>query len=110
MPAMENTSETKISDEPPTTTITTSTSDSWKYRRRFLIAQTVFDMAVIIIALLVAKNENVAEIGIIMAFGSLTAIFGFYVAGTVWDDHSYRLFQLKGMSISKGTSPGDGSP
>lgn len=65
-----------------------------------MFAITLFDMGVILIALLAAKQESVAQIAVIMAFGSLTAIFGFYVAGAVWDDHSIRTTQMQGLAFA----------
>jgi hypothetical protein len=105
-------SQTIVRDTPPVSSVTTTTgsnTDGWKYRRRFMFAITVFDMAVVIVGLLFAKQESVAQIGVIMAFGSLTAIFGFYVAGAVWDDHSIRTTQMQGLSMLRGgPPPGDG--
>lgn len=95
------TTSTQITATPPVTTVSTSgNTDNWKNRRRFMLAITGFDMAVTLIALLAARTESVAQIAIIMAFSSLTAIFGFYVAGATWDDHSIRQFQLKGLALA----------
>ena len=78
-------SETVIRATPPVTSVTsTSNTDSWKYRRGFMLWITVFDMFVIVLALLFAKHESVAQLAVISGFGSLTAIFGFYVGGAVW--------------------------
>lgn len=99
------TGTTKIVETPNTlTALTSSTSnvDAWKFRRRFMFAITAFCMAVIITALLVARVASVAEIAVIMGFGTLTSIFGFYVAGATWDDHSIRNFQIKGLQALQG--------
>ena len=104
---MGSSSVTRVTDTPPVTSVsTTENTDSWKYRRRFMLAITIFDMAVAIIGLLWAKQESVAQIAEIMAFGSLTSIFGFYVAGAVWDDHSNRQFQLQSLTVLRQTQPG----
>lgn len=80
------------------TTASTTNTDSWRYRRRFMFAITGFCMGVIVTALLAAPIASVAEIAIMMGFGTLVAIFGFYVAGATWDDHSIREFQVKGLA------------
>lgn len=62
---------TSITETPPVTTLaTTGNTDGWKYRRRFMFAITAFDMIVTIIALIITPIESVAQIAIIMAFGS----------------------------------------
>ena len=97
---------TRISSTPPLTTVSsTSNSDTWKYRRRFMLWITIFDMAVIILALLFAKHESIGQIATIGGFGSLTSIFGFYVAGAVWDDHSARNANIRGLEIVQNAAP-----
>ena len=104
-------SETVIRQTPPVTSVTsTSNTDSWKYRRRFMLWITVFNMVVIVLSLLYAKHESVAQLAVISAFGSLTAIFGFYVVGAVWDDHSSRQFQLAGLQAANFSPEGPKGP
>ncbi len=83
-------------------TSSTSNTDAWKYRRRFMLWMTTFFMALAFTALLAGKVASVSEMAILASCGALTAIFGFYVAGAAWDDHSNRQFQLQGLIALKG--------
>src|ERR1700743_589410 len=78
--------------------------DNWKYRRRFMIAMTFFCMAVIVACLFYGR-PGIAETVVGSAFGMLVSIFGFYVAGTVWDDRSVRQFQTELVKAAKAPAP-----
>ena len=98
----------RIAQTPPVTTVSsTSNSDGWKYRRRFMLWITLFDMVVIVLALLFAKHESIGQIATMGGFASLTSIFGFYVAGAVWDDHSARNANIRGLQITTQAGAGN---
>jgi hypothetical protein len=85
-------------------TSSTSNTDAWKYRRRFMLWMTTFFMGMVLTALLAGKDAAVSEMAVMSGCAALTAIFGFYVAGAAWDDHSNRQFQLQGLIALKGGS------
>lgn len=76
-------------------------TDSWRYRRRFMLAITAFCMVVIILSLFYGR-QIVGQIIVTMGFSTLISIFGFYVVGSTWDDHSLRQFQTNLASIARG--------
>lgn len=65
-----------------------------------MLAITAFCMVAILLPLFYG-NPDLGKMIVVMAFGTLTSIFGFYVAGAVWDDHSIRDFQSKLLSTAK---------
>lgn len=93
---------TSASIEGVSSTTITSNTDSWKIRRRFMVVMTLFFMILVMSALFFGKTESVAQIAIIMGVGALVSIFGFYVAGATWDDHSIRQFQISSLLAVKG--------
>lgn len=103
---MSDTSATTVLSSAPgmasAMTSSTSNTDAWKYRRRFMLWMTAFFMAMVLTALLAGKDPAVSEMAVMSGCAALTAIFGFYVAGAAWDDHSNRQFQLQGLMALKG--------
>lgn len=65
--------------------IQSPTKTSWKFRRRTMFAVLAFCKLIIALSLFTGR-ESVAEIAIVMSFGTIVMIVGSYVFGAVWDD------------------------
>jgi hypothetical protein len=63
---------------------------SWTIRRRYLFANTAFNMLVVLLALLFRPDSSVAESAVTMAFVSQAMSLGSYVFGAIWDDKNIR--------------------
>lgn len=59
---------------------------SWKIRRAFIFAVTLFSMSVVLLALLARPDSSASPTAIKMAFGTITTVLTAYVFGAVWDD------------------------
>ena len=64
--------------------------DTWRYRRRFMLAAVSFCMAVVVYVLWKGTEGAVAETAISMSFICLISIVGSYVFGATWDDKNAR--------------------
>lgn len=62
--------------------------DAWKYRRKFMVVQTMFCKLVIGYVILSDMRGEVAEAALTMAFVLLGAIVTSYVFGAVMDDRN----------------------
>jgi hypothetical protein len=60
-------------------------TDSWKHRRRFLYAVTLFCSAVVAYVLYAGMESRVAETAVTMAFLTITGCVGGYVFGAAWE-------------------------
>lgn len=63
---------------------------SWRIRRRFMFACTLFCMLTVAYVLHYEMDSRPAETAITMAFITIASIVGSYVFGATWDDHSAR--------------------
>jgi hypothetical protein len=61
-------------------------NDAWRFRRRFMLATTAFSMVIIAVCLWRGEDLRIYETAITMAFGTISAVLGFYIGGATWED------------------------
>jgi hypothetical protein len=69
---------------------------SWKYRRRYLVAVSLFAMAVIAFVLFKGADTELAQTALTMSYLTLSGNVGSYVFGASWDDANARKYAPKG--------------
>lgn len=74
---------------------------SWRIRRLFLIAITLFCMAVVLLIIWLGREGKIYENAMDASFYTLGFIFSVYVVGATWDDRNKYSGIVKGAIVEK---------